>query len=55
MTLEQTIAAIEPLDEKAMEQAWQHWDSIAKPLRSLGKTGGDHRADCRDHRNPEFL
>lgn len=37
MTLEQTIAAIEPLDEKAMEQAWQHWDSIAKPLRSLGK------------------
>lgn len=37
MTLEETIRQIRPLDEEAMERAWRHWDSIAKPLRSLGK------------------
>ena len=37
MVLEQTIAAIRPLNETAMEGARQHWDSIAKPLHSLGR------------------
>lgn len=37
MTLEETIRNIEPLDEKAMQEAVRHWDSIAKPLHSLGK------------------
>ena len=36
MVLEETIAAIRPLDESAMEGARHHWDSIAKPLDSLG-------------------
>ena len=36
-TLEETLAAITPLDEKAMEIAQKRWDSIAKPLHSLGK------------------
>ena len=37
MTLEETIAKIEPLDERLMEKAGKRWDSIAKPLHSLGK------------------
>ena len=37
MTLEETIQKITPLDQNAMEEAQKHWDSIAKPLRSLGK------------------
>lgn len=37
MVLEETIAAIWPLDESAMEGARHHWDSIAKPLHSLGR------------------
>ena len=37
MLLEKTIAEIVPLDQSAMDAAWRHWDSIAKPLRSLGK------------------
>ncbi|MGN1030695.1 MAG: nicotinate-nucleotide--dimethylbenzimidazole phosphoribosyltransferase [Butyricicoccaceae bacterium] len=36
MTLEQTIAAVRPAAEEAKACAWAHWDSIAKPLRSLG-------------------
>ena len=36
-TLEETLAAITPLDKKAMETAQKRWDSIAKPLHSLGK------------------
>ncbi|HJG85895.1 nicotinate-nucleotide--dimethylbenzimidazole phosphoribosyltransferase [Pseudoflavonifractor capillosus] len=34
--LEETLAAIVPADRAAMDAAWQRWDSIAKPLRSLG-------------------
>ena len=34
--LEETLAAIVPADQAAMDAAWQRWDSIAKPLRSLG-------------------
>ena len=34
--LEETLAAIVPADRAAMNAAWQRWDSIAKPLRSLG-------------------
>lgn len=37
MNLEQLIQEIRPLDVQAMEQAKVHWDSIAKPLHSLGK------------------
>lgn len=37
MTLQETLAAIAPLDEKAAEICWKHWDALAKPLRSLGK------------------
>lgn len=32
----QQLCMISLPDEKAMEQAWQRWDSIGKPLRSLG-------------------
>ena len=37
MTLEEAIAKIRPLDHNAMEIAQKRWDSIAKPLHSLGK------------------
>ena len=37
MTLEETLRQIQPLDKQAIDAAWKHWDSIAKPLRSLGK------------------
>ena len=37
MTLEEAIAKIRPLDHNAMEIAQKRWDSIAKPLQSLGK------------------
>ncbi|MCI7812320.1 MAG: nicotinate-nucleotide--dimethylbenzimidazole phosphoribosyltransferase [Lachnospiraceae bacterium] len=37
MTLEEAVRQIEKPDEKAMEQCRQRWDSIAKPLHSLGK------------------
>src|SRR5699024_1457188 len=35
--LEQVIRQIRPLDEHGMEQAKKQWNSIAKPLHSLGK------------------
>ena len=37
MTLEETLNKIEPLDKDAMNIAAKRWDSIAKPLHSLGK------------------
>lgn len=37
MTLEEAVAKIKPLDHNAMEIAQKRWDSIAKPLHSLGK------------------
>ena len=37
MTLEETLQKIHLLDEKAMEISRKRWDSIAKPLHSLGK------------------
>ena len=37
MGYDETLAAIVPPDEAAREAAWKRWDSIAKPLRSLGK------------------
>ena len=37
MTLEETLQKIHPLDEEAMEISRKRWDSIAKPLHSLGK------------------
>lgn len=36
MTLQEALAAVKPLDSKAMESARKRWDSIAKPLGSLG-------------------
>ena len=36
MTLEEIIANIGPLDQSAMNIAQKRWDSIAKPLHSLG-------------------
>ena len=37
MNLQEAVESIRPLDEKAMEQSKEHWDSIAHPLHSLGK------------------
>lgn len=37
MRLEEAIQKIQPLKKEAMEQAEKRWDSIAKPLHSLGK------------------
>lgn len=37
MTLEEAVAQVKPLDQEAMEVARRRWDSIAKPLHSLGK------------------
>lgn len=35
--LQELIAEIKPLDREAMIQAWNHWDSLCKPLRAMGK------------------
>jgi nicotinate-nucleotide--dimethylbenzimidazole phosphoribosyltransferase len=37
MTLEETLKQIQPVDKQAMNQSKLRWDSIAKPLNSLGK------------------
>lgn len=37
MILEEAVAQVKPLDQEAMEVARRRWDSIAKPLHSLGK------------------
>ena len=37
MTINETIAAVRPLDQQIMEKAKKRWDSIAKPLHSMGK------------------
>ena len=37
MTLEETLKQIKPLNEEKMKTARMRWDSIAKPLHSLGK------------------
>lgn len=34
--LSDIIRDIQPLDEKAMEDSWKHWDSLCKPLRAMG-------------------
>lgn len=34
--LEEIIGGIQPVDRAAMEEAWQCWDSLCKPLRGLG-------------------
>jgi len=36
MTLQEAVKRINPLDEKAMDRASKRWNSIAKPLHSLG-------------------
>lgn len=35
--LERTIAAVKPLDGRAIDEARQHWDGLAKPIGSLGR------------------
>ena len=37
MNLEETLKCIGPLNEEAMKVSRKRWDSIAKPLYSLGK------------------
>lgn len=37
MTLEETISRIGQPDEQIMADAWDYWDRMGKPLRSLGK------------------
>ena len=37
MTLQETIDKIRPIDRKAAALAQKRWDSIGKPLHSLGK------------------
>ena len=37
MILDEAVKKVRPLDEKAMEGARKRWDSIAKPLHSLGE------------------
>lgn len=34
--LEKIIKGIGPVDQKSMEEAWNCWDSLCKPLRGLG-------------------
>ena len=41
MTIEKIIDSIEPIDRKAMEEAGKRWNSIAKPLHSLGRLEED--------------
>lgn len=41
MTIEKIIEKIEPIDRKAMEEAGKRWNSIAKPLHSLGRLEED--------------
>lgn len=36
MTLEEAVSQIKPLDQEKMQLAQKRWDSIAKPLHSLG-------------------
>lgn len=36
VSLEEVLCGIVPRDEEAVETCWKRWDSIAKPLRSLG-------------------
>jgi nicotinate-nucleotide--dimethylbenzimidazole phosphoribosyltransferase len=37
MKLEEYITEIKPLDEGMMKASWNHWDSLCKPLRGMGK------------------
>ena len=37
LTLNEALNQITPASESAIAQAWDHWDAIAMPLRSLGR------------------
>ena len=54
MTLEEAIAKIKPLDHNAMEIAQKRWDSIAKPLHSLGDSFDPDRGNYRKRRGGSF-
>ena len=47
LTLNEALNQITPASESAIAQAWDHWDAIAMPLRSLGRAAADHYPDCR--------
>ena len=49
MTLQEAVSNIEPLDQKAMVIAQKRWDSIAKPLHSLGNWNSVDTG-CRNYR-----
>lgn len=49
--LNQQLFMISQPNEKVMDAAWQRWDSIGKPLRSLGAMG---TCRCEDGRDGEF-
>ena len=54
MTLEEAKRAIKEPDQKAMELCQRRWDSIAKPLHSLGKLEDDLVKDRRHHRKRRY-
>ena len=52
MTLDEAVKKVRPLDEKAMEGARKRWDSIAKPLHSLGEL--ENKMCIRDRYQPWY-
>ena len=42
MTLEEAIKKIQPLDEEAMEYTRARWNTLGKPLHSLGTVSYTH-------------
>ena len=55
MNLQEAVESIRPLDEKAMEQSREHWDSIAHPLHSLGKLEDMVYRSRGSQEIPEFM
>ena len=37
MKLEETVKKIRSVDPSSGRKAWEHWDSLCKPLRGFGK------------------
>ena len=37
MKLEETVKKIRSVDPSSGRRAWEHWDSLCKPLRGFGK------------------
>ena len=49
MTINETIAAVRPLDQQIMEKAKKRW-TVCKAFTFPGKDGGSDHTDRRDHR-----